>query len=75
MQGKTLPLLLLRKIVQVLSPLTIYMDNKGAILMAFNLVTSKRFRNCIAKELFKVEYASPVQNIGFIITMGKTRNT
>jgi len=58
----------LGEFLQVLKPITIYMDNQGAMFMASNLVTNKRsnhidlryhtIRDYISKGLFRLEYVS-----------------
>eukprot|EP00241_Pyramimonas_parkeae_P008205 CAMPEP_0114270248 /NCGR_PEP_ID=MMETSP0058-20121206/27125_1 /TAXON_ID=36894 /ORGANISM="Pyramimonas parkeae, CCMP726" /LENGTH=170 /DNA_ID=CAMNT_0001388949 /DNA_START=1089 /DNA_END=1599 /DNA_ORIENTATION=+ len=70
----------LGEFVQVLTPITIYMDNQGAMFMASNLVTNKRskhidlryhmIRDYINKGIFRLEYISTDKNIADIMTKG-----
>eukprot|EP00241_Pyramimonas_parkeae_P009870 CAMPEP_0114244830 /NCGR_PEP_ID=MMETSP0058-20121206/11555_1 /TAXON_ID=36894 /ORGANISM="Pyramimonas parkeae, CCMP726" /LENGTH=122 /DNA_ID=CAMNT_0001357809 /DNA_START=1883 /DNA_END=2251 /DNA_ORIENTATION=- len=64
----------LGEFVQVLSPITIYMDNQGAMFMTSNLVTNKRskhmIRDSINKGLFRLEHINTDKNIADIMTKG-----
>lgn len=64
--------------MQVLQPITIYMDNQAAMFMASNLVSNKRskhidilfrmIKNCITKGIFALEYISNGMTIADVMT-------
>mmetsp|Transcript_40261 Transcript_40261/g.76979 ORF Transcript_40261/g.76979 Transcript_40261/m.76979 type:complete len:86 (+) Transcript_40261:3-260(+) len=64
--------------MQVTKPITIFMDNQGAMYMASNLVTNKRskhidlryhlIRDFVNKGIISLEYISTEHNIADILT-------